>query len=297
MMYKNKFVLPIIIVLLLLTLPLGILGLITHNKEAYESSNPNKLHKFEGKLYYYSPSGVYLGSYACNNPECEDAPVKVDDEHLYIQSGTKNTIANLSDKFALVYENGSIKLIGLPNGVHIGIVDAVKNYGDDTLPYIVMKKEEEGYSAFSTATGSYAIGRDYDYVGFIDSQKVHDVFAVSKDNKYYLVGLGFVDGENILSSKFDNPIYYYTDSLIVLKNNNSYGIYSYSGEIISSNNIKFDVYNGTIAVRNSLNNVYIYTSKENVTKYNADGKNYDFEITDEGISIIENGQQVEVLTS
>ena len=294
-MSRNKFLLPIILLLLIITLPLGIYGLILHNQEVYQDSNPNKLHKFNGKLYYYSNSGNLLGTYTCTSSDCGDALVVTDDEYLHIEKGGMTNISNINDKFALVSENDVINLVSISNGFNIGVVDVVKNYGDISMPYIIMKKEGSGYSAFSVSNGGYVLNDEYDYVGYINSSLNNGVFSVKKDNKYYLVGINQSEEENILSIMFNYPIYYYTDTLIVINNNNLYSIYNYQGELILGNINRVEIFDNKIVVRNSYNKVFVYSSVENVLSFNDYDKNYDFEITDEGLSIISEGEQIELI--
>ena len=131
MISRNKFVLPIIIILLLLTLPLGIYGLMLYKNDERIASNPNHEHKYNGKLYYYDGNNL-LGTYTCISESCDDVTTTIRDEYLHLDYGSIDKIGGLNRLTALVNDENQIRLVALNVNTIIRVFSEVKNYKDWT---------------------------------------------------------------------------------------------------------------------------------------------------------------------
>ena len=80
--YK-KGALIISIILLVITLPLTVMGII-YNKEIKNVDNPSKLFHYDNKLYFYNEVGDLIGNYECNFKNCSYAKQTIDDEEYNI---------------------------------------------------------------------------------------------------------------------------------------------------------------------------------------------------------------------
>ncbi len=287
MISKNKFVLPIIIILLLLTLPLGIYGMITKMNEDHANSNPNHLHYFNGALYYYKANNELIGSYKCLSNDCGDVMTLVDDEYLYRTNGSTNLIGKLNDTMALIYDENIIKLVSVKNNRVLSNYNSAKNYGYDNAAFIILQDTEGKYCAFSPSDNNFALGCAYDYIGYLDSTNTKNIFAVSQDGKYYLVGLPIGGEENRLTPKYNDSIVFYNEFLFVTRRGNTFNLYRYDGTIEKSSLNLFDYYNEFIIVTDNESKLFVYDQYGKIAFEPSDEGHYSYRITENGIEILE----------
>ena len=293
-MSKNKFLLPIILLLLVLTLPLGIYGLLTPKEDEYaDVDNPNHLHLYNGYLYYYDTNGELTYKYECKSDNCSDVTAEIDDKYLDNFTGDTSEISFINDDYVLIYEDGTIKLLSLLNGEVLRTFKQVINYGYPRPDYLIIQNENGKYSAISTSTLEFVIPEDYSYVGYLNTDKTLGKFSVEKNDKHYIIDSS--NTENKLSSEYNNPIVYYTDEFIITKSNNSYYFYDYNGGRIGDAFNKYDVYNNIIIAKPNDESVVVFYRLSNVVTYSEDNIEYDYTIGTDGIIILEDGVELEVI--
>ena len=114
----NKFVLPIIIVLLVIFLPFTILGVSFKIKNAFIGSNPKHLHKFEGSLYYYNGKEL-VGTYACKSTTCDDAISVIDDKNFNYFEGSEDTLGLFNNEYAIIKDGNDTFIYNLNVGIEL----------------------------------------------------------------------------------------------------------------------------------------------------------------------------------
>lgn len=303
MISKNRFILPIILVGLLLTLPIGLFGLVNHIIEVYHVDNPKHLHKFEGKLYYYNNQKELITAYPCVSDNCSDATSISEDEFVLVKKGDNTNIGQLSNSIAIIYDNSKVNVVMLKDNEIYKSYDSIKNYGDSTLPFYIVKVGDS-YGAINAYTGAEVLNPKYSYVSFINNKINENSFAVREDDAYYIVTLDDTSEIPKTSSSVYEPIYYYTDSFFVTKVGNetigdSYHIYDYNGiDQVKKTITALDIVNNVIYCKDNINGVYIFgysnqkegLSNDGISDDSANYKIYDYTINDDELIITINGE-------
>ena len=155
--------------------------------------------------------------------------------------------------------------------------------------------KEGKYSAISTSSGGFAIADNYDYVGYLNNSYTKDIFSVSLNNEFYLIGISDTVDENIITKVFTEPIYFYTSYAVIVNSNGGFAIYDYNGEAIRNNINKINIVNNSIILRNNFNKVFVYNSLNDFKAFTDYDKTYDYEIIDNSVSIMANGQTIETI--
>lgn len=288
-MKKNRVVLPLIIFLLLCFLPCAIYGLYFKFTETSEMGNPNHLHKFEGKLYYYDDKDELIGVYTCKNTNCDNALTTIDDEYLKYYAGDNNTTDVFALEYAFIQDGDEIYLHNLRTNITITQLTSLKNYGTTIAGGEIIIKNANGlYGLFNMNNIAFDITPTYDFLGLIDNfdgTNLHtDKLVALKDNFWFLID----EQDNILSSKNPDPIYYYDDNFIYHVNNGNYLIYRYDGtkvlEDLLINN--FDTVNN-YQIINAGGSVYIYDYNYEtiIQSYGEYGMVLTYEINDDVVNI------------
>lgn len=295
-MKDNKFVLPVLIVLLAIFLPLSIYGIFSNKNSIFFKDNPNHEHKFNNKLYYYDDNDNLLGYYECTSDKCDDAKTTIDDENnIYYDKGKDNKISILSNNNVFIQDGDNIKLYNLNSQVSLLELKLIKNYSttiDDNL--LIVKSIDNKYGIMDLDTVNYKIMPEYDYLAINNSFDGEKLMAskliAKKNNAYYLIN----SDNNKLTTEFNNSIYDYNDNIIVCSDNDKYIIYKYDGtKILDYQDItKINLLKSVIIFQNRLGNIYIYDNLLNsiiksFVSISSD-INYTYEIVDNNIEIKNN---------
>ena len=295
-MKDNKFVLPILIVLLAIFLPLSIYGIYSNKNSILFKDNPNHEHKFNNKLYYYDDNDNLIGYYECTSDKCNDASTTIDDENnIYYDKGKDSKISILSNNNVFIQDNDVIKLYNLNSKVSLLELKMIKNYSapiDDNL--LIVKNIDNKYGIMDLDTVNFKINPEYDYLAInnsFDGEKlIASKLIAKKNNVYYLIS----SDNKKLTAEFNNSIYDFNDNIIVCIDNGKYMIYKYDGtKIFDYQDItKINLLKNIIIYQNRLGNIYIYDNLFNsiiksFTPISSD-MNYTYEIVDNTIEIKNN---------
>lgn len=290
-MKKNKVVLPLIIVLLLVFIPCSIYGI--YNKVLFtkERGNPNHLHKFENQLFFYNASDELLGVYECKNENCNDARPIIDDEYLRHYEGAQSDVGLFGGEYAFIQDGDIVKLHNVRAEKTIAEFSLIKNYGT-TLDNgsIIVKTTEGYYGLFNMNNIAFDIATQYTFMGLANNTEdgvlLTDRIAVKEYDSWYIIGL---DNQK-LTAPSSYPIYNYDKTYIYyIDENDNYLIYMYDGSIVLpgvtikkiETNAKYHI------LLNGMGNVqiYDYEYKNLIKEYSGFGKTYDYKIEDEKVNI------------
>ena len=214
-MKKNKVVLPLIIILLVIFLPCSIYGIYHQVVFQKEQGNPNHLHKLDNKLYYYDNSDKLLGVYECKSSPCDDAIPKIDDEYLKYHVGEGAPLGIFGSEYTFIEDGSTIKLHNIKTNLSIAEFTLIKNYGASFTGGNIIVKDNTGlYGLFNLNTISYDIVAKYTFMGLannIDSGLlVSDRIAVEENGKWFIIS----NDDIKVSTPSDYPIYDYDYNFI-----------------------------------------------------------------------------------
>lgn len=300
---KNRFVLPIIIILLVIFLPCAVFGVLNEINIRMEGGNPNHLHKLDNKLFYYDKNDKLIGTYKCKSSDCDDAITNISDEYLSYYEGTDTSLEVFANSYVFIKDNNLINLVSLKHEESMTLVSfsEIKNYGTSIEGgSLIVKDVNNKYGLFNMNNIMYEIPAEYDFMGiskkeFNGTVLSKDKIVVKKDNDWYLInGLN----KAISVSSLD-PIYDYNDSYIYYINSDgNYLIYDYNGyQSLSWITIKkVEDYNDLHVVKNALGKVFIYNENYSdvIQEYSEYNQTFDFRVNDNCVDILNNGKVVYV---
>ena len=278
---KKKIIIIIAISLFLVLLTVGIILIVKHNNKPSKKIEKvvveNQNYRYEnGVLYFYNKSKKVIGNYKCKNKnekKCYVAYYSLDedvDNTKYIYEDEKPVLFQtpiINEKYAFIYDNASKKeeVITLYNFKDKKkeeiFTDLKKAYND----YVYIVKNDEGkYGAISLKDDySVLVKHEYEYLGNYDASS-EEVFIAKENEKYFLINK---EGEQI-STPINNRICGYNGNYIKSKNDSSYVVYDYKGNVLIDS-ISFasflDKY--IFVVRDNM--IYVYDNNRN--KLNYDG--------------------------
>ena len=227
----NKFVLPIIIVLLVIFLPFTILGVSFKIKNAFIGSNPKHLHKFEGSLYYYNGKEL-VGTYACKSTTCDDAISVIDDKNFNYFEGSEDTLGLFNNEYAIIKDGNDTFIYNLNVGIELLKIKSYKSYGTKIVGnHIIVQNIDGKYGLFNLDNINFTLPTDYDYIG-VSKNYINVDFndlriLVQKDGVWYILD----SYTNTISSDFTKSIYDYDEHFIYVMTG-FYEIYDYQGNAL-----------------------------------------------------------------
>ena len=275
-MRYRKSTLCVIIVLLVFFLPITIFSTTKAIQKALYVENPNHEFKYNNKLYFYDGEEL-LGTYPCLNftEVCELAtPDNKPDPNIILKEyevSNPTTIPIINSRYVFVkdttFENvatSSAILYDLTTNQLLIKYNKVKNYGIGLDNNILIVQDNNGkYGVIELADNVIArIPYEYDYIGASsiinpETNKISSTKLVTlKDNIWQIVD----SYGSVLSTNFENDIYTYNDTYIVLKQkDNQMYLTNYSGDVILTDTFKYlDFYEQYLLVIDNSNNFYIY---------------------------------------
>ena len=298
-MKENRFVLPIILILLVFFLPLTGYGIIKKIYSNKPEENPNHLHFFENKLYFYDNKNELISVYACENDMCIDAQNEVDDEYLKYYQGNENNVGVFGDYYVLIKDGTDIKLYNLNLQKDIATFEQIKNYGTQIGDGYLIIKNTNGYGLFNLNELNYVISPQYSFMG-INERYIHENFdsqkyAVETDEGWFIIN----SSDEKISSVIKYPIYDYNDNFILCFNTTgeNYLIYDYEGnkKLSSENILKIDIKDEYIVSSTIDGNITIYNNLLNVIKeYHEENRYLSYKINDDSISITDEENEIDI---
>ena len=264
--YK-KGALVISIILLVITLPLTVIGII-YNKEINNVDNPSKLFHYNNKLYFYNEMGDLIGNYECNFKNCSYAKQTIDDEDYsinYYKSDISDTKL-ISNRYAFIADyKDNVSLINLydiKDNKSVAMYKSVKNYGvgiNNNYYIVAGVTGKYGVIEISNSEVKTILPFTYDFIGLqndvdLETNKISsDTFIVKKDNTWFLTDVN----EAIFTEKMLNPIVAFDTKTFITKNDN-YNLYNYNGTFRLNGSYKYLNYiSKYIEVKDINNNYYI----------------------------------------
>lgn len=264
--YK-KGALVISIILLVITLPLTVMGII-YNKGIKNVDNPSKLFHYNNKLYFYNEIGDLIGNYECNFKNCSYVKQTIDDEDYsinYYKSDISDTKL-ISNRYAFIadYKDnvGLINLYDIKDNKSVAMYKSVKNYGigiNNNYYIVAGVTGKYGVIEISNSEVKTILPFTYDFIGLqndidLETNKISsDTFIVKKDNTWFLTDVN----EAIFTEKMLNPIVAFDTKTFITKNDN-YNLYNYNGTFRLNGSYKYLNYiSKYIEVKDINNNYYI----------------------------------------
>lgn len=215
-MRDNKFVLPIIILLLLIFMPAAIYGTMQHIEK--KKSEIIHEHKEDGMLYFYDQNNQFVGSYTCVTDECDDPESEIDDQNFNYDTGSLTYLGVFAGDFALIKDEGVIKLYNLKLGQSIKSFTGFKSYDTKIAgKYIILKDELDYYGLFDLDTVTFVIPLEEQIIflgvsrHYLNAEPDELILAAHDSDGFFLIDSS---GEKVTST-FNDSIYDYSDSYVI----------------------------------------------------------------------------------
>src|SRR5574344_1084160 len=243
----------------------------------------------DGTLQMIDENNNPVGTYECHNKDanlCYVAYLNNDEDQFEIpinqyEDGSliKERSAIYLNKYVFIVDQSSntsniIYLYDMEKNEILGEYLGIKSYAIDKNNYIILKNKENNYGLIElTNTGiNNIIDFKYEYMGLIDKEK--DDLIVAKTSK----GSYLIDYTDKSKTKLLNgDIIDYNDENVIVKNNNKYSIYDYSGQEYLANYDYIRFIDSAHFAVVSDNNLYIKDlggSKYNESGYALNNNNY-----------------------
>lgn len=225
----------------------------------------------DGKLIFLDQNKKELGSYECKNKNenlCYIAYYSNEDDFdefkKVYESGLEVSVASdiYKDKYVFVYddekkENGEVTLYNIKDNKNEGVYSLVKEVNKDKA--IVKKNDKYGIISFDE---DLDVSLDYEYMGYIlDSKDL----IVATNNNYKLISF---DGKDV-SKTVPGKIMSYDSDNISVKNNTSYHVYDYTGNMVIDKEFDYIRFADSYIIGANGKKLFAYDSKGNIM--NMDG--------------------------
>lgn len=225
----------------------------------------------DGKLIFLDQNKNELGSYECKNKNenlCYIAYYSNEDDFdefkKVYESGLEVSVASdiYKDKYVFVYddekkENGEVTLYNIKDNKNEGVYSLVKEINKDKA--IVKKNDKYGIISFDEDVD---VSLDYEYMGYIlDSKDL----IVATNNNYKLISF---DGKDV-SKTVPGKIMSYDSDNISVKNNTSYHVYDYTGNMVIDKEFDYIRFADSYIIGANGKKLFAYDSKGNIM--NMDG--------------------------
>ncbi len=236
-MKRKKSTLYTMIVLLVITLPLGLLGLYRHFKNNPTDiilDNPNHELLYEGKLYFYDENDSLIGTYECQNADCGYAETTIDDlkYNLDYFEGEKTYLDYNVNDLVFLKDGKNIFLYGIKTGNVMVSYDALKDYHTTIENNILIAKQNGKWGVFSLDTLNNILPFKYDFIG-LPKKVENDIllsqnYIVYSDNRWYV----FDNENNAISQGVNEAIKNFNSNYILTVENK---LYDYRNNLINVN--------------------------------------------------------------
>ena len=300
-MKKNKFVLPLIIILLIFFLPCSLYGIYNQFVLRKEGRNPDHLPKLDNKLYFYDSGDNLIGVYECQTDVCDRALPEIDDEYLVYKEGISESLGVFGGEYIFALDGEVIKLHNLKTNKSIAEFSLIKNYGLNIVGNnIIVKNSQGSYGLFNMDNIMFTIPANYDFMGIANSigsnELSIDRIAVKDSTGWFIID----SSDQKLSVASLDPIYDYDKNYIYhMSNDNTYIIFDYSGRSILSGMVITKIFNSSefhVLLDND-NQLWIYDySYENIiSQYSRENIQIDFEVVGEEVKIYSQNEIIETI--
>lgn len=297
-MEKNKFVLPLIIILLLVFLPCSAYGIYEHALDLKAAGNPEHLHRFEGSLYYYDANGGLIGKYKCINTDCNDAVTTIDDEYLKHYKGDTFALGVIANSYVFIQDGNLINLYNLKTNIVIASFSSIKNYGATIAGnYLIVKNVDNLYGVLSLDNIVYIVNSEYQFIGLKNSYTGSGIdsnyFVVMNDNSWYLIDQNTIQ----ITANLTYPIEDYDQTHLFTIDDDKYYIYDYDGnQMISTESIiKYEITDKYYIISTEDGKILIYdqTFEHQLKEFTSAEAKLDYKIEDNIIYIYDGNTLLE----
>jgi len=256
-MNENKFVLPIISLLLLFFLPASIYGVTNHILE-----NRNKIydHHTDDKLYFYEGKEL-KGIYTCKEKDCDDAKSEIDDVNFNYGMGDEELLGIFASEYVLVKDGSVINLYNLVTNKTITTFNKIKTYNTKIGNKYIIVQDEKGLSGLLNINSiSMQIPMKYQFMGinkrFLNAPDENLLFAVHFDKGYSLIDVN----DSRKTDVFEDAIYDYDEGYVYTFDGNYYHIFDYQKRPLLSEMFitKVELVDNYKIVTSSLGSIRIY---------------------------------------
>lgn len=230
---NDKKTLITIIILLVISLPLGIIGTVknfTVPSTTVKDDNLNKEFIYNNKLYFYLDNKL-LSTYACG--DCSLAEYIINDNMYhtnYYKSGKNEVSGTINNYFGIFKENRSMSLYNLVGGKVVDKYKSIKDYRINSSNNFLITEKMNGFGVTFLDLAHKSIPNDYDYIA-LPSHLVKGVldatnFIVKKNSVWSLLNEDGTIIEDFTMELVDYSTNYYIlyDGIyhVVDKNENEY---------------------------------------------------------------------------
>ena len=291
---NNRLVLPLIIILLIISLPFTAIGLGNKIYITIKGDNPEHLHKIDNKLYYYNSINKLIGTYDCQNPNCDSAYQKIDDNELinYHKNLSYEPMGVFSNEYIFVQDGDELVLYNLKSHILIGKFKSFKNYGTNISDkYIILQYEDGKYGLFDIENVIYALQSKYLYIGVSnnminESSENLKLLASETEGTYSVIS---IEGEILYSISGETIVDYNNDYVYTLKDE-LYHIYNYNNDkLLKDTKIsKYDIYNDYMIITSKNGDISVYPydlSQEAIKTFKNKDKNIHYSIENDILTI------------
>ena len=259
---NNRLVLPLIVILLIISLPFTAIGLGNKIISLIKGDNPEHLHKIENTLYYYDGNNKLIGRYECKNENCDTAKQTIDDPSYFSYLKNESIFDVFNNDYVFIQDGENVVLYNLRDKRQIGIYKSFKNYGGNiNNNYVILQNSEGNYGLFDADNIAFKTSVIYAYIGISEkmiNEPVEDLKLLVKDagGNYSIID---TTGE-IISVNFNQEIHDYDNSYVYTYSDDLYHLYNYEGiELLEKVKISnYEVYKNTIIITNKDGDILIY---------------------------------------
>ncbi len=229
---ENKTpVLITIIVLLFIFVPLTIIGFFARGGGKPKEENPGHEFIYNGYLWFYDEDDNYINKYECINAVCNLAEGIIDDDEYgfnYYKDGT-STLIEPSHGYAFIVDGENVSLFQMQSGLNIPY-KAVKTYQTKLENNSYILQNSNGLWGVISISNNISnnIPFEYNFIGLKNTLNADNTLStkkfVVKEGEYWYI----IDEKNSsLSKTFTEPIIDYTDTYILVKEDDEIKIYDY----------------------------------------------------------------------
>ncbi len=276
-MKKNRFVLPILIILLIIFVPLAIYGGYSHFRQSHKEENPNHLAKLDNTLYFYDHNKL-IGTYKCQSTDCHESYLSKDEYLTDLNYQKEKTAGFVANDKVFITDNNQIILYSLSVQKSMLTLKKIKKDYSNEKNIIVMDTNNK-YGVMDITNVNLVLPLEYQYVG----SNGHN-YVIKDNNRYYISTI-----EGKISDSYSLNIYNYNSDYIVLRSNDNYLLYDYNNSQKLSNMVikKINFYQDNLIILSSSNTVY-YFAKDLEQIYSSKGT--DYRIEEDKLLIFDNNQ-------
>ncbi len=250
-MKKDKPVLIIIIILLIIFVPLSTYGIYLKVTVPEEVKKTNDLTFYDGD--------TAIGGYECIISGCNYAKSIGEEETLNSYKGEEEYVMKvINSSYAFISDNNKIILYDILIDTKVTEFNNIKYYDKNNTSNLLFLQNNEGlWGAISLKNFKVVIPYEYDYLALANNMQNNLIDAstiiAKKNNAYFLIN----DDNEVLSSSYINLITDYNDNILISNNK----VYDYdNNDLLSNIIIKEIIYlENYYVIIDTESNLYVYS--------------------------------------